>query len=104
MLQSFLLSPYTERRSDGDFRLPVDDGRLRVELALGGNRVDDGSETTLPAKLEAFQPLIKEILDADGHLYVSGLKGMLKPCEAALNGFVDTKALKKAKRYHAEVY
>jgi len=29
---------------------------------------------------------------------------MLKPCAAALDEFIDTKALKKEGRYHAEVY
>ena len=31
-----------------------------------------------------------------GHMYVSGLRGMLKPAEKALGDFVDVKALKKA--------
>ena len=79
-------------------------GKLRVELALGGDRVDDGSETTLPQRIADFSLVVKEIIDAGGHMYVSGLRGMLKPCEAALGDFVDVKALKKAKQYHAEVY
>ncbi|KAK7233224.1 NADPH-hemoprotein reductase [Aureococcus anophagefferens] len=79
-------------------------GKLRVELALGGDRVDDGSETTLPQRIADFSLVVKEIIDAGGHMYASGLRGMLKPCEAALGDFVDVKALKKAKQYHAEVY
>ena len=79
-------------------------GRFRLELALGGARVDDGSETLLPERLKDFSLVIKEIMDRDGHTYFSGLKGMLKPCVKSLDEFIDTKALKKEGRYHAEVY
>ena len=37
--------------------------RLRVELALGGARVDDGSETTLPDKIATLAPLIREKIE-----------------------------------------
>jgi sulfite reductase alpha subunit-like flavoprotein len=94
--------PYVEEFEQAQERLGP--GRFRLELALGGARVDDGSETTLPEKIKGLSLIAKEIMDRGGHTYVSGLRGMLKPCAAALDEFIDTKALKKEGRYHAEVY
>ncbi len=94
--------PYVEEFEQAQERLGP--GRFRLELALGGARVDDGSETTLPDKIKGLSLIAKEIMDRGGHTYVSGLRGMLKPCAAALDEFIDTKALKKEGRYHAEVY
>ena len=94
--------PYVEEFEQAQERLGP--GRFRLELALGGARVDDGSETLLPERLKDFSLVIKEIMDRDGHTYFSGLKGMLKPCVKSLDEFIDTKALKKEGRYHAEVY
>jgi flavodoxin long chain len=87
----------------------VGPARLRMELALGGGRVDAGGETTLPETLKSgpTADLVREYLDGGGELFVGGLKGMLKPVEAALGELglaTPLKELKKLKRYHSEVY
>ena len=80
--------------------------RLRVELALGGARVDDGSETTLPDKIATLAPLIREKIEGGANVYLGGLRGMVKPVEKALNAVspIPLKDLKKAKKYASEVY
>ena len=68
--------PYVEEFEQAQERLGP--GRFRLELALGGARVDDGSETTLPDKIKGLSLIAKEIMDRGGHTYVSGLRGMLE--------------------------
>lgn len=80
--------------------------QLSVELALGGGRVDAGGETTLPDAVAAAAPRIKAIADNGGDIFLGGLKGMVKPVEKALTDAIGTpvKDLKKAGKYHSEVY
>ena len=56
--------PYVEEFEQAQERLGP--GRFRLELALGGARVDDGSETTLPDKIKGLSLIAKEIMDRGG--------------------------------------
>ena len=68
--------PYVEEFEQA--QEPIGPGRFRLELALGGARVDDDKETTLPDKIKGLSLIAKEIMDRGGRTYVSGLRGMLK--------------------------